>query len=119
MQQGFEFEIPEKITPATRLTVKTPLGEIDVSVVLVLDDGYPGGAVAFTDSGVVDGMVRQRKLNAIRLRMNGAWIDSDGESVADQHGQLTPQSVQRALHKALAQKLRLDTEYVDMFSRAE
>lgn len=99
------------------LRIETPLGDIKVSSAYVLDDGHVGAAVLFTDEQEVDGKTITRKLNSVHLGENGNWIDSDGENIAGSYGRITPQCAYGAVLKALAAKLKEDSEYALSFKR--
>lgn len=100
------------------LHIETPLGDIKVSSAFVLDNDHVGAAVLFTDELVVDGRTRTRKLNSVHLGENGSWIDSDGENITGSYGGITHQCAYDAVMKALAAKLKEDSEYALSFKRA-
>lgn len=104
---------------STRLRVKTQLGDIYADAAFTFDDGYVGAAILFTDEKIVDDRTVSRKLNAVVLSQDGKWIDSDGDSVASPYGDINQHSAYTAVHKALAAKLKADTEYILSFKRSQ
>ncbi|MBG6071031.1 MULTISPECIES: hypothetical protein [unclassified Polaromonas] len=102
----------------TRLRVITPFGNLYASAAYAFDDGHAGAAMLFTDEKKVDDRTVSRKLNAVILGREGFWIDSDGDRLKTPFTQISEQIVYASVHKALAAKLKADSEYVSSFTRA-
>lgn len=102
----------------TRLRVITPFGNLYATAAYTFDDGHAGAAMLFTDEKKVDDRTVSRKLNAVILGREGFWIDSDGDRLKTPFTQISEQIVYASVHKALAAKLKADSEYVSSFTRA-
>lgn len=101
-----------------RLRIITPFGELFATAAYTFDDGHVGAAMLFTDEKKVDDRTVSRKLNAVLLAREGFWIDSDGDRLKTPFTEMSEQLAYAAVHKALAAKLKSDSEYVSSFTRA-
>lgn len=102
----------------TRVRVITPFGSLYATAAYTFDDGHAGAAMLFTDEKRVDDRTVSRKLNAVVLGREGFWIDSDGDSLKTPFTEMSEHVAYAAVHKALAAKLKADSEYVSSFTRA-
>ena len=102
----------------TRLRVITPYGKLFATAAYTFDDGQVGAAVLFTDEKKVEDRTVSRKLNAVLLARDGYWTDADGDRVKTPFEEMGEQIAYAAVHKALAAKLKVDSEYVSSFTRA-
>ena len=69
----------------------------------------------FTDEKKVDDRFVSRKLNAVLLARDGYWTDSDGNRVKTPFVEMSEHLAYAAVHKALAAKLKVDSEHVCSF----
>ena len=99
----------------TRLRITTPFGDLFATAAYTFDDGHVGAAVLLTDEKKVDDRTVSRKLNAVLLAREGFWIDADGDRVKTPFVEMSEQVAYAAVHKALAAKLKADSEYVSSF----
>lgn len=72
----------------------------------------------FTDEKKVDDRTVSRKLNAVLLVRDGYWTDADGDRVKTPFVDMDEEIAYAAVHKALAAKLKVDSEYISSFTRA-
>lgn len=100
-----------------RLRVITPFGNLYATAAYTFDDGHAGAAMLFTDEKKIDDRTVSRKLNAIMLGREGFWIDSDGDRLKTPFTETNEHIAYVAVHKALAAKLKADSEYVSNFAR--
>ncbi len=101
-----------------RLRVSTPFGDLYATAAYTFDDGHAGAAILFTDEKKIDDRTVSRKLNAVMLGREGYWIDSDGDRLKTPFTEMSEHLAYAAVHKALAAKLKADSEYVSSFMRA-
>jgi hypothetical protein len=109
--------VPQDDGP-TRLRVITPFGNLYATAAYTFDDGYAGAAMLFTDEKKVDDRTVSRKLNAVILGREGFWIDSDGDRLKTPFTETSEHIAYASVHKALAAKLKADSEFVSSFTRA-
>ena len=109
--------MPQGDGPA-RLRIITPFGDLFATAACTFDDGHVGAAMLFTDEKKVDDRTVSRKLNAVILGREGYWIDADGDRLKTPFTEMSEQIAYAAVHKALAAKLKADSEYVSSFTRA-
>ena len=109
--------MPQGDGPA-RLRIITPFGDLFASAAYTFDDGHVGAAMLFTDEKKVDDRTVSRKLNAILMAREGFWIDADGDRVKTPFVEMSEQIAYSAVHKALAVKLKAESEYISSFTRA-
>lgn len=102
----------------SRLRVITPFGNLYATAAYTFDDGHAGAAMLFTDEKKIDDRTVSRKLNAVMLGREGFWIDSDGDRLKTPFTEISEDIAYAAVHKALAAKLKADSEYVSSFTRA-
>lgn len=115
LTSGVSSEMIHQPDGSRRLRVTTLLGDIFATPTYVLEDREVGAAIVFTDEQLADGKNITRKLNVVFLRQEGNWTDSDGDGLADRLGMINQHSVNASIHKALAAKLKANTEYVQSF----
>ena len=101
----------------SRLRVITPFGHLYATAAHTFDEGHTGAAILFTDEKRVDDRTVSRKLNAVMLGREGFWIDSDGDRLKTPFTEMSEHIAYAAVHKALAAKLKADSEYVSSFMR--
>ena len=106
--------MPQGDSPAC-LRIITPFGDLFATAAYTFDDGHVGAAMLFTDEKKVDDRTVSRKLNAVLLARDGYWTDSDGDRVKTPFVEIGEQIAYVAVHKALAAKLKADSEYVSSF----
>jgi hypothetical protein len=98
-----------------RLRIITPFGDIFATAAFTFDDGHAGAAMLFTDEKKVDDRTVTLKLNAVLLARDGYWTDSDGDRVTTPFTERNVHIPYATVHKALAVKLKADSEYVSSF----
>ncbi|UCU97517.1 hypothetical protein [Acidovorax radicis] len=114
LHQKVSVNWPSIDSSPSAISFTSPLGEIQAKFFNVLGDGgYITAGLVFFDEKPLSTSLDKRPLYSVKLMSNGEWIGSDGESMAVDHGRLTPASAFKAVRSALARKLRLDTEFVD------
>ena len=101
-----------------RLRIITPFGDIFATAAYTFDDGHVGAAMLFTDEKKVDDRTVSRKLNAVLLAREGFWVDADGDRVKTPFVEMSEKIAYAPVHKALAAKLKADSEYVSSFTRS-
>ena len=101
-----------------RLLITTGCGSIKITPTFIAVESRLCAAVLLTDEVFVNGEPITRKLYAVTLGGHGNWVGIDGETICSPAGRLDGNSAYKAVHKALSEKLRADTEHFESFSRA-
>lgn len=116
-QLGVEATLSDGLGHLKNAVFTTPLGVIDMKGVYLWDQDYVGVGLTFTDTVTVVDRRHTRKLQSLRLGDEGNWIDADGNKLGDQWRQLAPATVTALVQKAMAAKLKADTEEFLTYSR--
>ena len=97
------------------LRIITPFGDLFATAAYTFDDGHVGAATLFTDEKKVDDRSVSRKLNAVLLTRDGYLTDADGDRLKTPFTEMSEQIAYATVQKALAAKLKADSEYVSSF----